>query len=1590
MIVRVTTLGAADGNAAGAVNAVVKYLDGRATAPGGIHPSPLPELPTPDDTTGIVGYYADSVEGPGRWLGRGITGMRLGGHVDPEQFRRVLLGQHAVTGEQLVGARGSAVRAEGASREAAAVAAHGEPDELLTLPEAATLLGVTDRYLRRVATETAARRSEQAAAIAAGGAPPELGSTYLTASHDGNGKHWRVARGEAERFALERKVPAAVVGYDLTFSAPKSVSILWARADAAGQARILAAVDKAVAVGMDYMQEQAAWVGRGRNHRRAQGLVAADYVHATSRALDPQLHHHVVVANMAESPSGNVMALDGRPFFAHAKTAGYLAAAQLRHELASSLGVEWEAVERGLADVAGVGEAAIAEMSKRSAEIDEYAEAMGADSVAARQVATFATRAAKDHAVDPEALRPAWKRRLDEAGFDARAAAACYGRQAAPLLVTEGDRDKLFRRLGGERGVTQMASTFDRRDVLQFVAEWSGDRLDAAQIADVADEWLSTDAVVTLEAGNREGRTADVIRLADGRVVASVAGEALYTTRQVLDLEQRLFAGYERGRHAGAAVVPEATVEAVLAQRTKLDDEQRAMVCAITRSGHRVQCVLGPAGAGKTTALEAAVRAWQDTGFKALATAVQGTHAEVLGNRTGIEARTVASLLMAVAKGTVTIDARTVVLVDESSTLGNRDLLRLMEAVEAGGGALRLIGDPAQHTAVAAGGAWRRMLEDYAADRAEVTTLHRQQGEDMADVRLALTDYREDRVAAAIDRLRAGGRVVEADSPEAVIDALVADWYCDRQRRLADPELVVSTMTADHHAERRELNHRARALLAADGTLTGPSLDLPGISFRAGDEVIATQGDSRLRAPGAPARDHVRTGERGAVVEVRLGKQLRDSALVVDFERRGRVVVDHGHLTDRVRPGVIGRLAHSYALTTYAAQGETYEAGRGLATEAAMRAGVYVALSRGRTDAKLYVLRRRDLAPAADEHLDLPRLEATTAILAEVTARLQAQQAERLVTEVDADAPEVARLRRSFSLGQLSAMTAGPATPESHRARRALVDELRAIATRAQVRPDPAVVARLGPRPDGGEHRRVWDAAVGEVAIFRARWAAVPITGGPVASWALGPQRAGQAGEDYATAAALLRRAEAAALARRPTAELARQRGGLLDVLATSVGATAPASSIPPDAAGAADALAAAEMAHRLAQGRLERAEAARDRRRSPQSIELATQDVAAARLRVASAQSRLDEAVHAQAARAGDPDGRHDATERLATVDAALDLQADRAVVVQAAYLAATLGARPAPSPGRATWDAAARAVERYRHVQLGLSPDVASPSTSPSPVGDGLLGAIGLRPDDGAAATAYDDALVAIRRARAELLLAEIASQAPETPYSSSPADRLAARPLPSLVDELERTRAAAARRAIAERQAVAARAALEEARAGVAEASIPPTEAPRRWSRRSTSAASVDAEVLAQAERRLRQAQTAAAAAEVALAATPAPPPHHVATLEEAIVLRGRNVTADALRHPPPWLCADVAARVAAHPVGHDDVDPERLARGYGRLATYAERSGLADAERVDDILAPDPLSDALLRHRMATVEDLGPGMGATVDAGLDLGL
>ena len=274
--------------------------------------------------------------------------------------------------------------------------------------------------------------------------------------------------------------------------------------------------------------------------------------------------------------------------------------------------------------------------------------------------------------------------------------------------------------------------------MLQFVAQWAGDRLSVAEIEDLADTWLTGPEIVRLDVDRHDARTGDAIRRQDGRTVPAIALDDLYTTRTILAMEEAISAGYRAGRSAGVAAVDPDVVERVLAERPHLGQDQADMVRAITTSGQRIQLIRGDAGAGKTTALEAAARAWEAAGYNVIGCAVQGTASEIVADNVKVPSATVASLLARVQMGDASIGPRTVVLVDECSTLGNRDFYRLVRALDQTGASARLAGDPRQHTAVAAGGAWRRLLAQYPDDVPAVTKVWRQSGTGMADVRQAL------------------------------------------------------------------------------------------------------------------------------------------------------------------------------------------------------------------------------------------------------------------------------------------------------------------------------------------------------------------------------------------------------------------------------------------------------------------------------------------------------------------------------------------------------------------------------------------------------------------------------------------------------------------------------------------------------------------------------------------------------------------------------------------------------------------------------------------------------------------------------------
>jgi conjugative relaxase-like TrwC/TraI family protein len=130
-----------------------------------------------------------------------------------------------------------------------------------------------------------------------------------------------------------------------------------------------AAHDEAVREAMAYLESAAAVGRRGRGgleQIESSGFVGATFRQRTSRANDPHLHTHALIANLCRGKDGRWGALDARLIYVHAKTAGYLYESHLRHRLSTDLGVDWTEVENGIADVAGVGEALMTLFSKRS------------------------------------------------------------------------------------------------------------------------------------------------------------------------------------------------------------------------------------------------------------------------------------------------------------------------------------------------------------------------------------------------------------------------------------------------------------------------------------------------------------------------------------------------------------------------------------------------------------------------------------------------------------------------------------------------------------------------------------------------------------------------------------------------------------------------------------------------------------------------------------------------------------------------------------------------------------------------------------------------------------------------------------------------------------------------------------------------------------------------------------------------------------------------------------------------------------------------------------------------------------------------
>jgi conjugative relaxase-like TrwC/TraI family protein len=728
-----------------------------------------------------------------------------------------------------------------------------------------------------------------------------------------------------------------VPGFDATFCAPKSVSLLFALGSPEVSNEVRNAHDAAVSTAVRALEDFAARSRRGKAGAErlvAEGFVAAAFRHRTSRAGDPHLHTHVVAANLVYSPQDQRWsALDARPLYGWAKTVGYLYEATLRDELTRRLGVEWTPVRRGIADIAGIPKKTLRAFSRRRAEIEAHMAERGETTARAAQVATYATRKPKDRSIEAGGLLPEWRDRARSLGLDDEALADLVGRVAPSLVPAPGTTaaEELFADLAAPDGLTAQVSTFGRKEVLQAICDRLPAGAEIGQVVDLAAAFVASDHVVSIGVPERLW-TADVLRRLDGTVVPVHLDLLRWTTPEMLATESRLIDGaLSRSDDLTGMATPE-SVHAAIVARPVLSDEQIAMVERLTGSGAGVDVVVGVAGSGKTFALGAARDAWVASDNRVLGAALSARAAGELQDGSGIPSTTIARLLGDLDRPDADgLPPRCVLVVDEAGMVGTRQLGRLLGHAQAAGAKVVLVGDHRQLVEIEAGGAFAALA--HLLDAVELTENRRQlQGWE----RDALDELRNGNPDVALAAYQAHDRLHEADTADEIREQLVEDWWAARQsggRHL---------MVAARHHDVDDLNQRARQRLAAAGGL-GDDVAIGERCFAVGDEILATRNDYRIMIFNGTRATITAIDEDGRRIEALDSGRRR---LVIPF-----AYAEAGHLT------------WGYATTPHKAQGATLDQTFLLADDTLHRESSYSGMSRGTEANDLYVT-----APDHEEH----------------------------------------------------------------------------------------------------------------------------------------------------------------------------------------------------------------------------------------------------------------------------------------------------------------------------------------------------------------------------------------------------------------------------------------------------------------------------------------------------------------------------------------------------------------------------------------------------------------------------------------------
>jgi conjugative relaxase-like TrwC/TraI family protein len=806
---------------------------------------------------------------------------------------------------------------------------------------------------------------------------------------------------ESEERARTTTFRTPVAGFDLTFSPSKSVSTAWALADQETKTVIYECHRRAVEVVLGYAEREVFHSRSGTNgvvQEDTDGVVAASFTHWDSRAGDPQLHDHVVVANRARSISdGAWRTLDSRGLFKSVVALSELHQGVLSDLLTEALGWGWDGRARRHSDqlrweASGVAEALMAEFSQRSAAIEDSTEDLMHQFVSVhgrqptstevldlRRRATLETRPAKTHHSLAELDREWRERATPYVGADpASWVSGLADRNDLPVLRSADLADDTLANAAGVavRTVAERRATFSRANVLAEVHR----QLHGVRFASPDERIAVAERTADLAKGHsllvsapELHHTPERFRRIDGTSRFRAKGHEVYTTQTLLDAEARLL---DTARQLGATTIAAGTVAVVAEAKLPGKDyalslDQAVAVEQIATSGRQLDVLIGPAGTGKSTTMAGLRAAWETEhgAGSVLGLAPSAAAAEVLADELGIDTENTAKWLYEHRRETEKLAriadlARTLAL--PSASEPRREALRRQIAiVEAEvacwhlrAGQLVIVDEASLAgtfvldelvTAAGAAGAKVLLVGDHAQLSAvEAGGMFAALVRDRDGVVPELSDVRRfrhewEKTASvelrsgsedAIDAYEGHDRIAAGDRDQ-MLDALYRGWKDDTE------DAKASLMIAGDLATVSALNARARADRVAAGQVSegGVTVAADGTAG-VGDRVVTRQNDRHLGS----ARQWVRNGDQWIVTATQ-----SDGTMTVKRATRGggKVVLPAEYVREHVEL--------AYASTAHRAQGRTVETAHAMVTPTTTREVLYVSTTRGRETNRLYV-----------------------------------------------------------------------------------------------------------------------------------------------------------------------------------------------------------------------------------------------------------------------------------------------------------------------------------------------------------------------------------------------------------------------------------------------------------------------------------------------------------------------------------------------------------------------------------------------------------------------------------------------------------